>query len=599
MGWPLFFSYVCVMKYLLSFLLLTTLCSRIEAQRLAPVDTLKQQNRTFGDLQALTQQMDGFGAIFFFNPTQILPDAADLYQLGCTTFARPQTLLKPLTFSALPHLGFGYGFGAQGAQRIRVDFEQAFTHGVLFNLRYDRWQRTGFIRSDELRFSQLQLNLYQSGKRHAVLLHFGNANDDRQWAGGLASYTSLGSIAMDLLPVVKETARTQKNSYLGSLDFRYRLFGDSVNALYLTTEHQYQLSKRLYLEEGPLSTFYPQTYFSPDSCADAFDQQRIENRMGLQVLKLGLEWNTQMGLRQRKWSDALTQYDTLEVNWHNQLLFKRATHYFAHENEFNIIGAAQGWHANSTYHWAQKNWKVAVEHHYANEWPMLLQRAYQSNLTNYFWSNPRKQFYQELSALGAFQNVAKTLSAQMKWSLIQYKNAYRFDPQQLLWSTTTAASAGQLATIQTDICYTLPINTKTPSNGAWVLGSKYKYLAQKDAFLPKHQAALTLAWQGGIFKDKRLNMRVEGQVTYQSVSKTLVYLPFMESIDWGASQLGTMNTAYLNAQFNVALEVKTFRFFVNVANLGSYWNAAQLSTVQGYPFPTMQIRLGLTWDFWN
>ena len=46
-------------------------------------------------------------------------------------------------------------------------------------------------------------------------------------------------------------------------------------------------------------------------------------------------------------------------------------------------------------------------------------------------------------------------------------------------------------------------------------------------------------------------------------------------------------------------EVQTFRFFVNVANIGTYWNAAQISTVQGYPFPTMQIRLGLTWDFWN
>jgi hypothetical protein len=63
--------------------------------------------------------------------------------------------------------------------------------------------------------------------------------------------------------------------------------------------------------------------------------------------------------------------------------------------------------------------------------------------------------------------------------------------------------------------------------------------------------------------------------------------------------MGISNQAYLNAQFNLALEVKTFRFFVNVANLGSYWNAVQLSTVQGYAFPTMQIRLGLTWDFWN
>jgi hypothetical protein len=227
----------------------------------------------------------------------------------------------------------------------------------------------------------------------------------------------------------------------------------------------------------------------------------------------------------------------------------------------------------------------------------LLQRAYQSNLTSYFWSNPQKQFFQELSAYGAYQNTSKKLNASMKMSLIQYKNAYRFDPLLLLWTTTAAASAGQLGSLQTDISYILHNNAK--SSGAWSLGSKYKYLVQKDAFLPKHQAALTLAWQGGVFKDKRLNMRVEGQVTYQSVSKTLVYLPFMESIDWGATQFGAVNTAYLNAQFNVALEVKTFRFFVNVANLGSYWNEAQLSTVQGYPYPTMQIRLGLTWDFWN
>lgn len=587
------------MKYLLSFLLLTTLCSRIEAQRLAPVDTLKLQSRTFGDLQSLTQQMDGFAANFFFNPQQILPEASALYQLGLTSFTTAQAQSKPLTFSALPHLGFGYGFGAQGAQRIRVDFEQAFTHGILFNLRYERWQRTGFIRSDELRFSQLDLNLYQVGKRHELLLHFGNVSDDRQWAGGLSTYTSLGSIAMDLLPVVKETARTQKNAYQASLDFRYRLFGDSLRSFNLATQHQYQLQKRLYLEEGPLSSFYPQTYFSPDSCADVFDQQLLENRVGLQVRLPVVEWTTQMGLKQRLWSDAIAQYDTLEVYWYNHLQFKRAAHELLHQNEFNIIGAAQGWHAKSAYRWAQKNLKVAVEHCLVNEWPLLLQRAYQSNLTNYLWINPQKQFFQEISALGAYQNNAKTLTARMKLSLIQYKNAYRFDPVLQLWSTTAAASAGQLATLQTDISYTLPNNKKTPANGAWALGSKYKYLAQKDAFLPKHQAALSMAWQGGVFKDKRLNMRVEGQLTYQSVSKTLVYLPFMESIDWGATQLGAVNTAYLNAQFNVALEVKTFRFFVNVANLGSYWNAAQLSTVQGYPFPTMQIRLGLTWDFWN
>jgi len=599
MGWPLFFSYVCVMKYFLSFLLLILLSSRIEAQQLAPIDTFKIENRTFGDLHALTQQMNGFGASFFFNPQHTVPNPSQLYQPGLTTFINAQQSLKSLTFSALPHLGFAYGFGAQGAQRMRVDYEQTFAHHLLLNLRYDRWQRTGFIRADELRYSQLQINLYQSGKRHEALLHFGNASDDRQWAGGLADYTALGTISMDLLPVVKETARTQKNSYSAQLDFRYRLFGDSLHAFNVASQHQFQLQKRLYMEEEPLNLYYPQTYFSPDSSSDAFDQRYFDNRLGLHLRMLGFEWSSLVGLRQRLWSDAVAQHDTLEVNWSNQLTFRRAAMRFAHQNEVNVSGAAQGWHANTNYNWQHSNWKLEAQHRVANEWPLLMQRGYQSNLTNYFWTNPQKQFFQELSAAGAFQNKSKSLNASLKLSLIQYKNVYRFDPQLVLWTTTGAASTGQFATLDAGIAYSFGKEVEKQTKATWTLRSKYRYLAQEAAFLPKNSAAVALAWQGGVFKDKRLKLLLEAQLNYVSASKTLVYLPYMESLDWSASQNGLVNKANINAQFNMALEVKTFRFFVNVANLGSYWNAAQLSTVQGYPFPTMQIRLGLTWDFWN
>jgi hypothetical protein len=587
------------MKYLQSFLLLILLCSRIEAQQLGPTDTFKLESRTFGDLHALTQQMNGFGSSFFFNPQQINFDPIELYQPGLTTLVNAQKYSKPLTFSALPHLGFGYGFGAQGAQRVRVDFEQAFAHQLLLNLRYDRWQRTGFIRADDLRYSHLQINLYQVGKRHEVLLHFSNASDDRQWAGGLADYTALGTISMDLLPVVKETSRTQKNSYSANLDFRYRLFGDSLHAFNLASQHQFQLQKRLYMEEEPLSLYYPQTYFSPDSSADAFDQSYLDNRLGFNWHLSGIEWSSLLGLRQRMWSDAVTQHDTLEVNWSNLITLKRASVGFAHQNEVNLSGAAQGWHANTNYNWRHSNWKIDMHHRVANEWPLLIQRGYQSNLTNYFWTNPQKQFFQELKVAGAFQNKPKTWDASLKLSLIQFRNVYRFNPQLVQWTTTGAASTGQFATLDADIKYTFGKALEKQVQNTWTLRSNYRYLAQKAAFLPKNTAAIALAWQGGVFKDKRLKVLMEAQLNYVSASKALIYLPYMESLDWSAAQIGIVNKANLNAQFNLALEVKTFRFFVNVANLGSYWNATEISTIQGYPFPTMQMRLGLTWDFWN
>ena len=587
------------MKYFLSFLLLILHCSRIAAQQLDPLDTFKLESRTFGDLHSLTQQMNGFGSNFFFNPQYTLLDASAVYQPGLTTFVSPQMLLKPLTFSALPHLGFGYGFGAQGTQRMRVDFEQSFARHILLNLRYDRWQRSGFIRADDLRYSQLQINLYQAAKRHKLLLHFSNASDDRQWAGGLTDYSSLGSISMDLLPVVKENSRTQKKSYSARLDFRYRLLGDSLRAFNLASQHQFQLQKRLYTEQEPLNLYYPQTYFSPDSCADIFDQSYLDNRLGFNWSMPGLQWSALIGVRQRMWSDAVAKQDTLEVNWSNLLVIKRTAHRLQHQNEINLSGAAQGWQSNTGYNWHNATWKMDVQHRVSNEWPLLMQRGYQSNLTNYFWTNPQKQFFQELSLAGAIQNKPKTLNASLKFSLVQYKNVYRFDPQLVKWTTTGGASTGQFATLDANVKYTFGKALEKQEKAFWTIRSNYRYLAQEAAFLPKNSAAISLAWQGGVFKDKRLRLLMEGQLNYVAASRALVYLPYMESMDWSASQMGISNQAYLNAQFNLALEVKTFRFFVNVANLGSYWNAAQLSTVQGYAFPTMQIRLGLTWDFWN
>jgi hypothetical protein len=94
-------------------------------------------------------------------------------------------------------------------------------------------------------------------------------------------------------------------------------------------------------------------------------------------------------------------------------------------------------------------------------------------------------------------------------------------------------------------------------------------------------------------------MALEGKIQYQSRFQALVYLPFIESLDWEATQNASTQNGFFNAQLVMALEVKTFRFFVNVANLGSFWNQETISIVQGYPFPPLQIRLGLTWDFWN
>jgi len=587
------------MKQIQSFLLFLLLCSQYKAQHLGPVDTLLLSNRTFGDLADLSHQMDGFSHAFFLNPTATLPDVSAIYLNGQTTFSNALTLKKPLIFSALPHLGFGYGFGSQGAQRLRLDFEQTYIKNLLLNVRYDRWQRVGFIRADELRFSQLQIQLYHVGKRHEAKLYFENASDDRQWSGGLASYASLGSIALDLIPVLKETSRTEKNNYTANLDFRYRLMGDSIRSISLSTQHRYQLQKRIYAEQGSLNLYYPQTYFSPDSCQDLFEQQLFDNRIGFSGLLHATSLNTQLAVLQRNWSDMLLDYDTLELNWHNALSWSNSTHQLDHENMLNLHGAAQGFQSKSIYQLQQKKWILNVEHRFANEWPLLLQRSYLSNLTNYTWDNPQKEKTQQLAIAAVYKNDPLGLQGKFKFEFIRYSSVYRFDPILMAWLQSGPGSNGQLATISTNLKYHFGQKNNPQKLSRWSFNTNYVLLLQQTAFLPKHQAAAIVAWRGGVFKEKQLQLHLEAQLNYQSTSRALVYLPVVESLDWNSTQVGTVNGAFFNGQISLAMEVKTFRFFVNVANLGTYWNQASISTVSGYPFPSLQIRLGITWDFWN
>lgn len=566
-------------------------CGKVFSQELGPEDTLFHTSRTFGTTNELVHVMDGFSSSFFFQPQHSVVNALDLLQPGLSSFSTADKAVKPFLFSALPHLGFGFGFGAQGSQILRLDYEQAFAHQTLLNLRYDRWQRTGFIRSDDLRFSGLQLKLYQKGRAHELQVTFDNASDDRQWSGGIADYTQLTTLALDLISVLKEQAYTQKNSYSGTIDLRYRLLGDSIRPLNLASYHAYNFQQRIYNEIGNLAAYYPQTFLNADTCTDTFRQVYFDNRFGLNWSTPKLNISSLMGVKQRQWADASLQYDTLELNWNNQLIFLDKNHAFEHENTINLVGAGQGLHFNSSYAFGNHKtlFTFRIKHRFSNEWPVLLQRTYLSNLTNYNWSNPQKEKLHQIIAAMAYGSTL--LNIDFNVSLASYESIYRFDMTTMSWNTNTLASVGQLATFGTKLKYCV---------GPLKMSSSYEFLAQNsNQFLPKHRAALALQWSGGIFKDQRLKVSLEGQLSYQSKFQALVFLPFIESLDWSAIQNTPEQNGFLNAQVNMALEVKTFRFFINVANLGSYWNQSAISMIEGYPFAPMQIRIGLTWDFWN
>jgi hypothetical protein len=561
----------------------------LTAQQLGPQDTLCSTHRTFGLPDSLLEITSGFGATFFIGPQQTTFNPLGLLQPGLLNFSSLAQQRKKLTFSALPHLGFGYSFGAQGSQLLRLDFEQAFPKNTLFNIRYDRWQRAGFLRSDELQFSNLQLLLYQKGAKHEVQLNFQNSNDDRNWPGGLNNYAQIGLLALDLQPIQKEQSKTQQIQRSVQIDFNYRIFGDSLHKMSVVTSSAYDNKKRTYSEVGDLLNYYPQVFINSDTSADHFIEQFLENQLGLQWKTTRLEVASKLGLKQRKWSDPLFAYDTTELNLHHYLNWKSGPHSLRHQNRLNIIGAGQGWHFKTSYEYKAAKLKINLNHLYSNEWPLLFQRSYYSNLTNYYWQYPQKEKIQQFQALINYE--IKAISFNLGLAMLSFDKLYRFDFSSMSWSSSTSYSKGKALTIQPQIAY---------QHKALQLRANYQFLTSENlSFLPKHMANLGMTWKGGIFKDQRLKLVLKADICYQSAFKSLVYLPFIESLDWLSTSNNTIQNGFFNANVGAAIEVKTFRFFVNASNLGSFWSPSELSVFEGYPFAPLQIRLGLTWDFWN
>lgn len=578
------------MKLRIFFLFSLSVFGLLQAQDLGPSDTLKSNERVLGSSYQLMHSMDGFGQTFFIQPNRGGLQPKDILNPENIFFASAQSQKKDFLFSALPHLGFAYGFGAGGSQKLRVDYEQAFAHQLLFNLRYDRWQRNGYLRADELRFSGLQLLLFQQGKKHQIQLKFENQSDDRQWSGGITDYTALNTLSLDLIPVNKEQSSVQKNTYQLELNFNYRLIGDSLNYLALASEHNYQQKKRTYFEYADLNAIYGQTFLNADTCADLFQESFLENKLGLKWKAAQWQLQSMLGIKQRVWSDPFFKYDTTEVNLDNQLKLKWGSNAVSHQSRINMVGAANGLKSITKFSYSSANFDLELAHNYSNEWPMLMQRAYFSNLTQYAWMNPKKQLFQEFSPKINFK--VNRIDLGISAAYASYTSIYRFDLASKQWSNSGLGSSGYFYTLGTQLAYYAKKNWKYLAN--------YTYLKQGNTQnFPKHSADVSVVWSGGVFKDKRLKLILEAQAQYQSAIKSLVFVPFMQTVDWGLSASGIAFSGAVNAQINAAIEVKTFRFFLNLANLGTYWMPKEWSSIGGYPMAGLQVRVGLTWDFWN
>jgi hypothetical protein len=177
------------------------------------------------------------------------------------------------------------------------------------------------------------------------------------------------------------------------------------------------------------------------------------------------------------------------------------------------------------------------------------------------------------------------------YQALQFRKVYVFDQSVGTWRNDQLASEGNGQSVQFSASWSYK-GLQIKPEYHWI------HFSTGLNFQPQHQSSLHVQWKGGVFKAKKLRMLFATDAQYLSSFQQILFIPQMGVFDLLQSNPTTMK-GYVNLSFTTALEVETFRFFVRVDNIGSFWVPSTTAFISHYAFPSMQIKIGLTWDFWN
>ena len=118
-------------------------------------------------------------------------------------------------------------------------------------------------------------------------------------------------------------------------------------------------------------------------------------------------------------------------------------------------------------------------------------------------------------------------------------------------------------------------------------------------YYPMHTISARSMVKGGIFKAKKLKAVAAVDLFYSSSYKAPAILTNITVVDFSGLPSAIVQKPLFNAAVLLGFEVETFRFFARLDNIAYFISDRSQLFFDGYTLPTWQIKLGVTWDFWN
>lgn len=577
------------------FLILFSICISIDVSSQIEFydcsnDTLKSSYQTMGNVGDLNQSTEKFDQSFISSNRLSFYLGKEYLSTQGTFIDYCAPIESIQKTSALPHIGFGYFFGSQGAQNLSFEYDQVLPKNWLINANIKTSKLEGYFRNTAYAESRYGLSLSKKTEKFGLIIQGTADKINRDWSGGVLNDSLLDFFSPQFIPVLKENCNSTLSSFQGSIQSYFKLFDSQKLSLSYINETSVFGVNRLFNEVDTLKGIYENNFFDTITTRDQYQHSTADHFSGVHLQTESLSYGA--GAKAIYWNyrNMGLFRDTVEVNLEHRIKLKLNQFDFEHYGTYNLLGAFNGFQTEQSMAYQTGSFTYFLRNKFGKKMPQVRQRFYSAN--NTFYNNPNMdlELYSD-QELGVNYR-GKGILFSLFYHLGIHRDIYYFDTQNLNWTNVSTLSDNVIHQIRLKGNY---------SKGNLIVRQSYTFTSVDDdrLIIPQHYLNGSLDYRMGLFKDKK--MEVILGLTYSLSSKTHV-VPLIENIgvydflniDFDNKQKGLFNLGVYSA-----FEIETFRFFLKVNNLGYLWNDLQWNYIEGIYLPEVTVRIGVTWDFWN
>jgi hypothetical protein len=550
------------------------------------VDSLKIDFRTSGsidsvDLQGRRAVLNTPGMMFGGNNG--IPDLSIYQNHFNESFS--SDLVQNVRYSGLPHIGFGYSFGAQGSQIVDFGYEQVFGKKVIVNLDAKTFRSNGYLRNSSVddRYGKLLVLVPGSIWSSEIKTSINSSKVDL--AAGLRAGSDPATFPLIFLPVNKSDANSHtRRSEIQMSNYVDFLSKDSSKALGLMIENRLTIRDRLFLESDTLFGIYNFINIDSTSTRDNYQLSRIDNGAGFFTRNKNLYAAGLIQYNYWKYYNLSFDHDTVEIAVVGRVKYLKKSFYGEGELNYALRGAGNSFSGRVNLGVKKDLWEAQSQLNFQSGWPDPFVRSYYANNIEQEWNYG--------SGTSTF-NLKNRVSLKIKLpvvlqhELLSIKDGYWLMNDQLVNDQMTNVLVNR---------FSLSTNFKYKGLSVQPL---YTYTASQQAIrpIPAHTIKGRVLVKGKVLKAKKMLAFLGADLFYSSSFDLLSFSPVWSSFKWDSST--GINDGFADLSAFGGFEIEKFRFFVRFEHLGAMWNDPFMELQEGYTFPENSFRLGITWDFFN